>query len=141
MKKYLLIREQSGGCDYTIGCGVAYSIFEAENIEAAIKVAGGNLTLEDFKPDDEDEDEDEDSLHDRLHDDFNLVLDFQAKNEHGINSATLYEINSCCHLDGPLMVSKKSLKEYQDSLSVKKQEQAERELYEKLKKKFDRRKK
>lgn len=26
MKKYIIIREQEGGCDYTIGCGIAYEV-------------------------------------------------------------------------------------------------------------------
>lgn len=33
--KFLLVRNQGGGCDYTIGCGVAVEEIEAENMEAA----------------------------------------------------------------------------------------------------------
>jgi len=39
MKRFLLIREQGGGCDHTIGCGIDYHIFKAKNIEAAYEWA------------------------------------------------------------------------------------------------------
>lgn len=35
MKTYLLVRRQGGGCDYTIGCGISVSSFQAESMEAA----------------------------------------------------------------------------------------------------------
>lgn len=31
-KKFLLYREQDGGCDYTIGCGVSLSVIRASSI-------------------------------------------------------------------------------------------------------------
>jgi len=35
MKFVAVLKQKGGGCDYTIGCGITYKIFEAENIEAA----------------------------------------------------------------------------------------------------------
>lgn len=35
MKTYLLVRRQGGGCDYTIGCGISVSSFQAESMEDA----------------------------------------------------------------------------------------------------------
>lgn len=35
-KTFLLYREQDGGCDYTIGCGVALNTIRASSIEEAI---------------------------------------------------------------------------------------------------------
>lgn len=38
MKKFISIEYQTGGCDYTIGCGVRVSDpYEAEDMEAAVK--------------------------------------------------------------------------------------------------------
>lgn len=40
MKKYLVIREQSGGCDYTIRCGLDYKIYavpDGMSLEEIIK--------------------------------------------------------------------------------------------------------
>lgn len=34
--KFLVVQRQSGGCDYTIGCGVAVSVVEADDMQAAI---------------------------------------------------------------------------------------------------------
>jgi len=40
MKQYMLVMEQvADGCDYTIGCGIDYELFEAEDIHAARKFA------------------------------------------------------------------------------------------------------
>ena len=37
MNKYLVIYNQSSGCDYTIGCGINYEIIESEsNYDLAI---------------------------------------------------------------------------------------------------------
>jgi len=36
-KKFLLVREQSGGCDYTIGCGVAVAVHQAESLDALME--------------------------------------------------------------------------------------------------------
>lgn len=37
MKKFIAVLNQSGGCDYTIGCGVEVKKIDAENIETAEK--------------------------------------------------------------------------------------------------------
>lgn len=34
--KYIVLMEQEGGCDYTIGCGNAWDIIEAENKQALL---------------------------------------------------------------------------------------------------------
>ena len=37
--KYLVCKKQHGeGCDYTIGCGMDYSIMEAESVEHAVEM-------------------------------------------------------------------------------------------------------
>lgn len=35
--KFLLVREQSGGCDYTINCGLDVSVIVAESMAAALE--------------------------------------------------------------------------------------------------------
>lgn len=34
--RFLVVQRQSGGCDYTIGCGVAVSVIEARDMRAAV---------------------------------------------------------------------------------------------------------
>lgn len=36
--RFLLVREQSAGCDYTIGCGIACTEFHAEDEAAALEM-------------------------------------------------------------------------------------------------------
>jgi len=43
MKWLLLMSEEGEGCDYTIGCGVAYEMIEAESREEALEVAREKL--------------------------------------------------------------------------------------------------
>lgn len=35
MARFIAIHRQNGGCDYTIGCGIAAEVFEADTLEAA----------------------------------------------------------------------------------------------------------
>ena len=44
MKKFLVVEEQDGGCDYTIGCGVKVSFIEAEEMRDAAKIYIDNKT-------------------------------------------------------------------------------------------------
>lgn len=39
MKTFLVVEEQNGGCDYTIGCGVKTYTVEAESYEALLEEA------------------------------------------------------------------------------------------------------
>jgi hypothetical protein len=37
MKTFLIVEEQGGGCDYTIGCGIRTTQIEADSMEEAIE--------------------------------------------------------------------------------------------------------
>ena len=52
--KYHLLREQSHGCDYTIGCGLAIDALDATSMSEAIEEAKGLLvSWGDLNPDSE----------------------------------------------------------------------------------------
>ena len=42
MKKFIVLMTQSGGCDYTIGCGMNWKFVEAEDKAGALKAAFGD---------------------------------------------------------------------------------------------------
>tara|TARA_R110002110_G_scaffold66276_7_gene181754 strand:- start:738 stop:1109 length:372 start_codon:yes stop_codon:yes gene_type:complete len=63
MKEFLVIADQNGGCDYTIGCGVRYWTEEAESMDQLkTRISKGLLCLSDYDEelDDYSEDYDED---------------------------------------------------------------------------------
>jgi hypothetical protein len=132
MKKFLLVERQSGGCDYTIGCGIRVTTITAESLEDAIKQCGGNLTEEDLRKDEDEDDEDED-----YDDEYSLISDYQAKNEHGINSAFLYEIASSTNLEKPILSSRSVLNKLKKEAKEKEQEKKELEELKRLKKKYN----
>jgi hypothetical protein len=43
MKKYIVLMEQEGGCDYTIGCGFAWQFVDAEDKEDVLKKVFGDV--------------------------------------------------------------------------------------------------
>lgn len=47
MARFLLVRRQSGGCDYTIDCGVAVTEIEAADIESAVALCQKSALGED----------------------------------------------------------------------------------------------
>jgi hypothetical protein len=47
MKRFLLVEDQSGGCDYTIGCGTRVTEFEAADMAAAIAYLRHNAEHDD----------------------------------------------------------------------------------------------
>ena len=50
MMRWMLLKKQGGGCDYTIGCGLNYEIFDAVDKEVAVEISrdllaeGGHLS-------------------------------------------------------------------------------------------------
>ncbi len=38
MNRYIVVEQQSGGCDYTIGCGTRVSLVEADSMKHALQV-------------------------------------------------------------------------------------------------------
>lgn len=65
-KRFLLVREQDGGCDYTIGCGVVVDEYDAESIDALLAQLRTDM----------DDDADEAEL----------------RNEERVSRATVYEV-------------------------------------------------
>jgi len=47
MPKFLVIYRQTGGCDYTIGCGVSVVTIEAPSMDAAVAIVTEGLTRND----------------------------------------------------------------------------------------------
>ena len=91
-KRYLLIREQAGeGCDYTIGCGLDWTIVEGESLEAVVEELRQRATAT--------ADEYADFEEARGYDvkDHEMPW-FDEYGEHTIGSARLYEIGDAVEL-------------------------------------------
>lgn len=126
MKKFLLVIRQSSGCDYTIGCGVSVYEMSAESMKEAIVRATGMSN--DWKS--EIEDYDEDDLYDWQRE--TLLHDLESEND--IISIDLIEVGEEVDLIPILEKWKKEVDEFKEQ----KKEAAEKELYNKLHKKYGR---
>lgn len=67
--RYYLIERQSGGCDYTIGCGIRVTEFVANDLEDAKKKVAKNIGSK-----------------------------WRGGDEHSIDSAELLEVSESCDL-------------------------------------------
>lgn len=142
MKKFFYIRKQSEGCDYTIGCGISMRIINAPSKEEAVKKIidlpdNWKQELQNFI---EREGGDIDGYYHDTIADSGLGMIMPDEYENKITSAFLLEISDeSCETDMlPILKDKLSETEsFKKELLLKSQEVAEREQYEKLKKKFD----
>jgi len=125
-KKYYLYRKQKGeGCDYTIACGESLSLLSAKSMEEAIDEVINFPDLSEIN--------DEDELNDVMCDSMSDVSD-----NHGYDYAEIeiLEVTSTKYLQPLIDAANKKVHALKESLSKKKVELAERQQYEKLKKKF-----
>ena len=108
MSNFLILMRQNGGCDYTIGCGLAYEIYKADSAEEAFKKwAAANDDLSYYLP----------------------------GNESALESVEIFEISSANHSDiWPEFVKFKQQKIKTASELAK--EAAEKAEYERLRAKF-----
>lgn len=128
MKTFLMLKEQGGGCDYTIGCGINYEILRAASMEDAKRKA---LDLPDnWKDVCKDPDDCDELISDSL-------LRYVGDHDSSCESITLYEIVDSFDLMGLAKEKITEIETYSEYLKLKEKEEEERKQYEKLKKKFD----
>lgn len=99
--------EQNGGCDYTIGCGVALTKLAATSEEQAlqeVKEIYGN--------------------------------DFQNENENSIQHVTLFEVNREINIDHLLLAEKVNKLQTKLEINRLENKEKRRKEYEDLKKEF-----
>ena len=136
MKKFIYIRRQTNGCDYTIGCGISATVIMAESKDEAIKkiINVDDTWKEDFKQNFEDG-----CLEDFFYDYVagSGLIDLHNDNDFKISSAFLYEISDETNMIPVLYSSLKKLTDFKDNLLKQAEEKSERAQYEKLKKKFE----
>lgn len=107
--KFLLVRKQDGGCDHTIGCGVAVHEIEAASLDEAFALCRESA----------------------LSDDDVLGLAFDLEHGEGVRRAKLYVVGDAGALDLDLKAWAKEKRGL--TMSVDEYERAE---YERLKAKY-----
>jgi hypothetical protein len=128
VRKYLYIREQNGGCDHTIGCGIDIEEIEAESLEDAIEQVI-NFT-DDYK------DLDDGQLSDQLCDSGLSGVSEDAW-EYKIVAARLIEISSSTNMMPILKAKLAEVNDFRNERKNKAKDAEELKQYEKLKKKFE----
>ena len=138
MKSYYVIRRQSAGCDYTIGCGISVEQINAKNMEEAIEQAielpadweaRALKAINDGK-----------NCADWIND--NLICGSLLGNksawEHKLKSVIIVEVTGK-EVEVLPMVDKKydEVMAFQKAHEVKAEEKEERKLLEKLKRKYE----
>jgi hypothetical protein len=132
--RYFYIRRQSGGCDYTIGCGISVEELLADNMEDAIQEV---IDLpNDWKSACEDGGEDnfDDYLHDMLAD--SGLGDILDRNEFRIESGEILEVKNIVNMMPILKEKLQEVYAFKKEFEDKTQSDSERALYEKLHKKY-----
>lgn len=133
MKTYLLYREQEGGCDYTIGCGLSVSTIRANSMEEAIaKVVG----TKDWKKEALEDESYEDFLDELVHDTYLLNANENRDNDRACCEMTLYEVSEKKNMLPLLRKKLADIKEFRESLDQKAQSEHELKEFERLKKKL-----
>jgi hypothetical protein len=133
MKKYMVIANQDGGCDYTIGCGVSYSIIEAEDREDALnKVVGAE---EHFKTEEYDGE-----LY--RSDESCIALSYNYQGEdYSADRLTIYELGDDVIANDEILAkwreSEELLEQMNAALAESEIEAEEKAEYERLKSKFE----
>ena len=118
MKTFLVVEEQYGGCDYTIGCGIRATVVQAESlagIEEDLRLVLLVASERDIER-------------------HALAQAVLAQGEGARSAISVYEVSETLHLD---LTALRMV--YQCRLSLNEQERAdhaERAEYERLKKKF-----
>ena len=133
MKTYLLYREQSDGCDYTIGCGRSLTSIKASSMEEALeKIAGLDP---DWKSEISESESREDYIFSIINDSYLANADLD--NEQSCIEMTLYEVSNEKNILPILRKKIDELKEFKIVLDKKSQDRQELKEFERLKKKFE----
>jgi hypothetical protein len=124
--KYFYVREQGGGCDYTIGCGISVEEIRAKSLDEAIEKVVG--LPEDWKEYCEEDDYFCDSG----------IYEISSRaEERKIKYARLFEVNKVVDMIPILQKHLNEVEAYRAELKIKNAADAELKQYEKLKKKFE----
>lgn len=136
-KKFLYIRRQENGCDYTIGCGISVRIIKADSKEEAIKKI---IDLPDNWKEELvnwiGQDNDIDGCYHDTVADTGLSAVMDGEYENPIDSADLIEVADEIDMLPILEAKLEETEAFKKKLHEEAQEKSEREQYEKLKKKF-----
>lgn len=132
MSKFYVLKQQDGGCDYTIGCGISFDELKAKNKKEAIEEV---IAL----PDDwKDYVDDHDYMTDIITDSGLPYAD--SNNERCLSGIWLLEVTHETDLFSILKKKHAEVEAFIDvegkKLRLKHQEEAELAQYEALKKKF-----
>lgn len=127
MKTYIVIEYQTGGCDYTIGCGYRITTFKAKNWKEAVDIV---LTKEG------DDYPGEFLLDERHWKPRQRIVSWFREDEGGANHVMLVEAAHFMGLDGLILERRAEIAKEKDEAASKKKEEAERKEFERLKKKF-----
>lgn len=127
MKNYIVIEYQTGGCDYTIGCGYRITSFQAKNWKEALDIV---LTKEG-----------EDYPGEYMMGEHNWkpeqhIVSWFREDECGANHVMLVEATRSMHLDDLILEQRAKRAAAEAVAENKKKEEAERQEFERLKKKF-----
>lgn len=107
--KYYLIERQSGGCDYTIGCGIRVTQLLANSLEEAKEKAAKEIGSY-----------------------------WKGGSEHSIESAELLEVSESVDLAGFLDQKKAEMKAKERAVALAKQRQKDEEEFARLQRKLGR---
>lgn len=135
-KTYYYIRRQESGCDYTIGCGISVRIIRAASKEEAIKKIidlPDNWKEELVKWVDEEGGDIDGCYHDTICD---TGLGDVMEDDNPICSADLIEVDDELDMMPILEAKFAETEAFKKELQSRAQEAAEREQYEKLKKRY-----
>lgn len=127
MKQYIVIEYQTGGCDYTIGCGYRITTFEAKNWQEAVDTV---LTKEgeDYPG--------EYLLGERNWKPEQCIVSWFRESEGGASHVMLVEVSRSMHLDNLILKRRDEIATAEAAAASKEKEEEERKEFERLKKKF-----
>jgi len=138
MKKFIYIRRQNNGCDYTIGCGISIKFIEAVSKKDAIKkIKNIDDTWKEYLQQAFEDGDLEVSFNEYISE--SGLRDAMNDKSAGYiaDEAYLYEILSETDMMPVLRDTLKEMSDFKDKLFKQAEEKAERIQYEKLKKKFE----
>ncbi len=132
MRKWIVLEHQEGGCDYTIGCGICWTIIEAEDRTAVLaKVFGTPQALDKY--------ESEDAIDDARWDATECMIGRMADDGcpdaveiHEIGGACISEVE-CAQYYGEMVYARESRKH---NMVIAENEDRDKQEYERLKEKY-----
>lgn len=138
-KHFIYVRTQESGCDYTIGCGISLEDIYADSKEDAIKqiIALSDSWKEDLREWIKQEDGDIDGCYHDTMVDTGLTDVMDDPYVTKPNNLYVLEIADSFSMIGILKLKLRAAEDFKAELLKEAKESSEKEQYEKLKKKFE----